>query len=328
MALSPTITRRGMLAGATALGVRPVRAATPTKISFLTSWFAQAEHGGFYQAKATGLYEKAGLDVEIRMGGPQINGLQLLTAGAATMIMGYDIQVLNAVARGLPVVTIATSFQFDLQGLMTHEDINSIADLKGHTVLIASSSHTTFWPWLKQRFGFDDAQAGVDTFNLAPFFVDDKLAMQAYVTSEPFEARKAGHKVKFFLFADDGYPPYGSTITTTTGFVEQNPDAAAAFVKASLEGWRDYFRDPAPGNALIKVDNPKMSDDRIAYSIETMKSMHVLDRGTAADGIGTMTAARWERTRDFLVKANLLKPEADWRRAFTTKFTDGLHISA
>ena len=51
------------------------------KVTFLTSWFAQAEHGGFYQAKATGLYERAGLDVTLRMGGPQVNGMQLLLAG-------------------------------------------------------------------------------------------------------------------------------------------------------------------------------------------------------------------------------------------------------
>src|SRR6516225_10878435 len=65
------------------------------KVTFLTSWFAQAEHGGFYQAKATGLYEKAGLDVTIKMGGPQINGSQLLLASEADFIMGYDIQVLK-----------------------------------------------------------------------------------------------------------------------------------------------------------------------------------------------------------------------------------------
>jgi NitT/TauT family transport system substrate-binding protein len=41
------------------------------KITFLTSWFAQAEHGGFYQAKATGLYEKAGLDVTLKMAAPR-----------------------------------------------------------------------------------------------------------------------------------------------------------------------------------------------------------------------------------------------------------------
>src|SRR6202048_2109426 len=61
-------------------------------VSFIPSWFAQAEHGGFYQAKATGLYEKAGLDVTIKMGGPQVNGSQLLLAGETDFMMGYESQ--------------------------------------------------------------------------------------------------------------------------------------------------------------------------------------------------------------------------------------------
>lgn len=330
--LNKGLTRRTALAGiagaAAATGSGRAARAAPTKIRFLTSWFAQAEHGGFYQAKATGLYEKAGLDVDIRMGGPQVNAMQLLTGGAAEVVMGYDIQVLKGIENGLPIQTIGTSFQFDLQGIMAHDDIASLAALKGHKVLIAASSHTAFWPWLKQRFGYTDDMAGVDTFNLQPFLVDKTIAMQAYPTSEPFEAAQMKEKVKFFLFADDGYPPYGSTMVSTTGFIEKNPEATKAFVRASLEGWRDYFRNPAPANALIKVDNPKMTDDRIAFSIAKMKEMHVLDRGDAAkSGIGTMTEARWLQTRDFMVKGGLLKASVPWQKAFTTRFTDGLNIS-
>lgn len=262
MTPSQGLTRRTVLSAAAAAGlVRPAHAA-PTKITFLTSWFAQAEHGGFYQAKATGLYDKAGLDVAIRMGGPQVNGMQLLTGGAAEVIMGYDIQVLKSVENGLPVTTVGTTFQFDPQGIMTHDDIPSIAALKGHKILIAASSHSTYWPWLKQRFGFTDDMAGVDTFNLQPFLADPTLAMQGYPSSEPFEAANAGAKVRFFPLADEGYPPYGSTMVTTNGFVAKNPDAVAAFVRASLEGWRDYLQNPTPANALIKIDNPKMTDDR------------------------------------------------------------------
>ena len=106
-------------------------ASAAEKVTFLTSWFAQAEHGGFYQAKATGLYDKAGLDVTIKMGGPQVNGTQLLLAGDADFIMGYDIQVLKGREQNLPLVTVASSFQFDLQGIMTHDDIASLAELKG-----------------------------------------------------------------------------------------------------------------------------------------------------------------------------------------------------
>ena len=98
-------------------------ASATDKVTFLTSWFAQAEHGGFYQAKATGLYEKAGLDVTIKMGGPQVNGMQLLLAGETDFMMGYDLQVLKAIEQGLPVTTVGTSFQFDLQGMMTHDDV-------------------------------------------------------------------------------------------------------------------------------------------------------------------------------------------------------------
>ena len=135
--------------------------------------------------------------------------------------------------------------------------------------------------------------------------------------------------MRFYPLADEGYPPYGSTMVTTNAFMSKNPEALAAFVRASLEGWRDYLRNPAPANALIKIDNPKMTDARIAFAIQKMKDMHILDRGAAAkDGIGTMTAERWEQTRNFLVKADLLKPSVDWRKAFTTRFTDGLNITA
>src|ERR1700735_1014700 len=71
-------------------GGRTPPAGAATKVRFLTNWFAEAEHGGFYQAKATGLYEKAGLDVDIQMGGPQVNGMQLLAGGDADIIVSYD----------------------------------------------------------------------------------------------------------------------------------------------------------------------------------------------------------------------------------------------
>ena len=248
-----------------------VGAAAPTfaadKVTFLTSWFAQAEHGGFYQAKATGLYEKAGLDVTIKMGGPQVNGSQLLLAGETDFLMGYDIQVLKGREQNLPLVTVASSFQFDLQGLMTHDDVPDIAALKGKPILIAGPSRITFWPWLRAKYGFTDDQIRAYTFNLQPFFADKNVAQQAYPSSEPYQAQQQNEKVKFFLLADGGYPPYGSTIVTTDKMVAEKPDVVARFVKASLQGWYDYIRNPAPGNALIKADNPKMTDGQIAFEI-------------------------------------------------------------
>src|ERR1700677_4888622 len=64
--------------------------AAPTHITFVTDWKAQAEHGGFYEALAEGLYRKAGLDVHILEGGPSVNVPQLLAAGSADMGIGSN----------------------------------------------------------------------------------------------------------------------------------------------------------------------------------------------------------------------------------------------
>ena len=303
-------------------------AAAADKVTFLTSWYAQAEHGGFYQAVAKGIYKKYDLDVTIKMGGPQVNGMQLLTSGQADFLMGYDLQVLKSVEQGLPVTTVAASFQTDPQGMMTHEDVKSLADLKnGKTVLVSTSGRTTWWPWLKGKYGLTDAQSRPYTFNLQPFMADPNIAQQAYPSSELFQAMKANVKANFYLFANDGYPPYGTTIVTMDRIVKEKPDVVARFVRASMEGWKSYLADPAAANALIKADNPNMKDDQVAYAIEKLKEYQFVGGGDAAkQGIGVMTEARWKKTYDFMVSAELLKPDTDWHKAFTTQFVKDLKV--
>jgi NitT/TauT family transport system substrate-binding protein len=320
-AIAATLVGAGILVGSLAPAV------AADKVTFLTSWFAQAEHGGFYQAKATGLYDKAGLDVTIKMGGPQVNGAQLLLAGETDFLMGYDIQVLKGREQNQPLVTVASSFQFDLQGLMAHDDVADMAALKGKPILIAGSSRITFWPWLRAKYGFTDDQIRPYTFNLQPFFADKNVAQQAYPSSEPYQAQEQNEKVKFFLLADGGYPPYGSTIVTTEKMIAEKPDVVARFVKASLEGWRDYMQNPAPGNALIKADNPKMTDGQIAFAIEKLKENKAVDGGDAAtQGVGVITTERYKKIYDFLVAGGLLDPKTDWQKAIDVKFVKGLKV--
>jgi NitT/TauT family transport system substrate-binding protein len=297
------------------------------KFTFITSWYAQAEHGGFYQALATGLYKKHGLDVTIRMGGPQVNAMQLMMAGQGDAHMGYDFQVLKSIESGLMPVTIATSFQHDPQGLMTHADVTSLGALKGKTILVATGGRSSWWPWMKQKFGYTDEQARPYTFNLQPFFADKNLAQQGYMSSEPFQAEKAGVKVKFFLFAHDGFPPYGSTTVTTQKMVKEKPDVLARFVRATMEGWKSYIANPAPGNELIKKDNPNMKDDQIAYALAKFAEHKLVTGGDAAKmGIGVITEERWKKNYDLMVSAGLLKPEVDFRQAFTTQFVKDLRV--
>jgi NitT/TauT family transport system substrate-binding protein len=289
-----------------------------TKLVFGTNWYAQAEHGGFYQAVAEGLYRKHGLDVEVRMGGPQVNGLQLLLAGQFDLFMGYDLQTLHAVAQDLPVVTVAATFQKDPAVIVAHPGVTKLEELKGRPIAISSASDTTFWPWLRARYGFDDAQKRPYAFSVQPFLVDKRLSQQGYVTSEPYSIEKGGVKPVVFLLADLGYPPYAQTVVVTRDTLGKRRDAVRRFVQASAEGWKSYLANPAAGNALIKRDNPQMEDDLIVYGVRKMKEYAIVTGGDAAKlGIMTMTDARWQRTYAFMTETKTVKPELDYRRAFT-----------
>ena len=297
------------------------------KVTLLTSWFAQAEHGGFYQAVAAGIYKKHGLDVTIKMGGPQVNGMQLLAAGQTDFLMSYDFSVLKAIEAGIPAVTVATSFQYDLQGLLTHEDVPNLGALKGKTIFVATAGRSNWWPWLKSKYNYPEEQTKPYTFNPQPFVADKNSAMQAYMSSEPFAVQSQGIKAKFHLFAHDGYPPYGTTIVSMKKLVDEKPDLVQRFVRASIEGWKSYLANPAPGNELIKKDNPRQSDEQIAYAIAKLKEHKLLDGGDAAKlGLGVMTDERWKATYDMMVKTSLLKADVDWKQAYTTRFVKDLKV--
>ena len=330
--IGSVISRRQVVkaGGAAALaGAGLMRAARAgTKVRVLTNWFAEAEHGGLYQALATGLYEKAGLDVDLRQGNAQLNGMQLMIGGEADIIMTYDLTILSSFEKGVPVKAFFTSFQFDLIGLMTRPDVNSLSELKGRKIYFGANGYSSYWPWLKQRFGYTDDMAAPKGPNLQTFFNDPDSAVAGYLTAEPFLALQRNVPVKFFLFAEQGYPPYANTMATTATYLKDNSDVIARFTRASIEGWKDYLQDPTAGNELIKKLNPQMPDAHLAYSFQRMREVKAVEGGDAGTmGIGIMTEERWRKTYEFLVQSKLLKAETDWKQVFTTDYISGLKIT-
>jgi NitT/TauT family transport system substrate-binding protein len=297
-----------------------------TPIAFGTNWYAQAEHGGYYQAVATGIYEEYGLDVTIQMGGPQVNGTQLLMGGAVDFFMGYASDAIAAIAEGIPKVTVAAIFQKDPQILIAHPDtgVESLEDLKGRPIFISAAANVTYWPFLEAKYGFTEDQKRPYNFNPGPFLADTNSAQQGYLSSEPLKiAKEGGFEPLVFLLADYGYEPYSTTIETRQELVERDPDLVARFVDASIKGWYSYFEDPTPGNELIKQDNPEMSDEQLAYSLEKLQEYGIVLSGDAQEmGIGAMTAERWQSFFDSMVEAGVFDASVDHTQAFMLDFVN------
>jgi NitT/TauT family transport system substrate-binding protein len=299
----------------------------PQRIVFSTDWLAQAEHGGFYQAVAEGTYRRYGLDVQIRMGGPQVNGLQLLAAGQLDVAMADALQVMSAIEQDVPVVAIAATFQKNPTVIIAHRGVSRLEDLKGKPIAIGAASNTTFWPWLRQKYGFTDDQKRPYGFSVQPFLADKALSQQGFATSEPFSIEKGGVKPVVLLLADFGYPPYSETLVVTRTTLTRRADALERFIRASAEGWRSYLANPAPGNALIRQANPQMSDELLAYGVRKMNEYGIVANADARKfGLLTMTDARWQATIDFLRGVGLAKPGVDYRRAYTLDFVKAVRV--
>ena len=298
------------------------------KVTFGLDWKAEAEYGGYYQAVATGIYAKHGLDVTIQQGGPQVNHTQLLLAGRLDFnISSNSFLALNFVKENIPFRAVAGMFQKDPAVLIAHpgQGNDSFAALKGKPIMISADTRVGWWTFLKAKFGYSDSQIRPYTFNLAPFLADKRAIQQGYLGSEPFSIKQAAQfDPVVLLIADAGYQGYASMIATSDQKIEQQPDLVKRFVDASVEGWYSYlYGDPAPGNALIKQANPEMNDALIAYGISSMKAHGILDSGDALKlGIGAMTANRWAQFYQATVAAGVYPKGLDVSKAYTLRFVD------
>jgi len=298
------------------------------KVTFGLDWLPQAEHGGFFQAAANGIYRKHNLDVTIRPGGPQVNHTQLLIAGRLDFNMtSNSFLALNFVRENIPFRVVAALFQKDPSVLIAHpnQGNDTFPQLKGKPILISSDTRAGWWNFLRVKFGYTDAQIRPYTFNLAPFLADKSLIQQGYLGSEPFSIRQAtGIEPVVLLIADAGYTGYANLIGVSDRNIKERPDLVRRFVDATIEGWYSYlYGDPAPGNAAIRAANPEMTQALIDYGRAAMLRNGIVDSGDALqNGIGAINPARFADFHRTMAAAGLYPATLDVARAYTTEFVN------
>ncbi|HEX9464277.1 MAG TPA: ABC transporter substrate-binding protein [Alphaproteobacteria bacterium] len=300
------------------------------KLTFGTDWKAEAEHGGYYQAIATGIYKKYGIDLTLRPGGPQVNHSQLLAAGRLDLNQTPDsFGSMNFVRENIPMIAVAAMFQKDPKVLIAHPGVgnDSLQALKGKPIMISSDTRVGVWNFLKAKFGYTDEQIRPYTFSVAPFLADKKAVQQGYASSEPLLVEQQGIKPVVLLIADDGYTSYAAIIQTSVKLVREKPDLVQRFVDASIEGWYGYiYGDPTPANTLIKKDNPEMTDELLAYGRTQLKDRGIVDSGDSLTlGIGAMTEARWNDFFDTMAAQGVYPSNMDWHQAYTLQFVNKKH---
>jgi NitT/TauT family transport system substrate-binding protein len=292
-----------------------------TKIVLQADWYPQPEHGGFFNAVASGYYKDEGLDVTILPGGPYITVEKQVSAGTAQFGMGSSDKVLEANSGGQSLVAVAATMQHDPQGIMVRKDspIHSFADLNGHSVAI-KIGESTWFEFLVKRFQLNSVHVVPAMMNVANFVADPSYIQQAFATSEPFFAHQAGVETRVLLVSDAGYSPY-RVMYTTSGFLAQHPEIVAKFVRASLKGWRDYLLDPSAAHAMIAKLNPALNPEWMQFTWQQLRDGHFVagDDPTGAQ-LGQMDPKRWATMYEQLVDLKVVDKPFDPTVAYTLQF--------
>ena len=293
-----------------------------TKVTLQADWYPQPEHGGFYTALAKGYYKDEGLDVTIQPGGPYMVVEQQVSVGAAQFGLGSSDRTLESVAAGQPLIAVGATMQQDPQGIMLHKDspVHSFADLNGHTVSIKPGY--TWFAFLVKRYHLNDIHEIPATMSVANFVADPQYIQQAFATSEPFFAHQAGIETRVLLISDAGYNPY-RVMFTTRDFLQQHPETVAAFVRASLKGWRDYLNDPTATHAMIAKLNPALNPEWMQFTWQALRDgRFVTGDDPSGAQLGQMTSERWTTMYNQLYDLKVIDKAFDPGTAYTLQFNE------
>ncbi len=295
----------------------------PQRVTLMLNWYPEAEHGGFYAALVHGIFERYGLDVEIRPGGPNAPVAQELVTGRVQFAIGNADDVLLFRNEQVPVVALMAPIQNTPRCILVREESNvtQLSELDG--LILQANVGRPFLTFMKAEGLLDGVQVVPYSGSVAKLVSDPKTAIQAYSFSEPFMAAEQRVQVRKLMLSDVGFNPYASCLMSTDDYIAANGDLVARMVIACREGWQQYLESPEQTNAVILAANAQgMSDAALQFGVAELKPL-CLPESLPAEEIGHMTNERWSQLIEQFTKLELIDPsKVKVDQVFSTRFID------
>ncbi|MGI8650599.1 MAG: ABC transporter substrate-binding protein [Rubrobacter sp.] len=239
-------------------------------ITLTLDWYPNADHAGVYMARSLGLFDDAGLDVEIQQPSDPASVLQLVAAGRSEFGISYETEMTNAAVRDIPVVSVMAIMQHPLNSLMNlrKTDISDPADLAGRKVGYAGgqSLGSAVLDTVLREAGEDSASVEKINvgYDLRPALTSGRVdaIVDAYWNIEAVELEREGFEVEVIRLEDVGVPNYNElVVATASDYAETNPRVVRDFVAALVAGHEAATDDPeAASQALIEA-SPELDEE-------------------------------------------------------------------
>jgi NitT/TauT family transport system substrate-binding protein len=310
-----------------AAGASPAETAKPaaTKVTLQLKWVTQAQFAGYYAAKDKGYYKQAGLDVRIKVGGPDITPEQVVAGGQAEFGLDWFPSLLAFRDKGTKLINIAQVFSRSGMTQLTWKDsgINTIAKMRGKKVgnWLLGNEYELFAALV--RAGMDPANNKGVTIVKQPFDmnlfinrqIDSASAMTYNELAQVLETKnpKTGKLTKLselnvIKMENIGTGMLEDGIFTTEKWIKDKAHQATAkkFLAASFKGWvwcRDHQRDCV--NIVLK-QGPTLLRGHQTWQMNEINALIWPNRR----GIGIMDKKAYARTAKIALQFKAIKKPA------------------
>jgi NitT/TauT family transport system substrate-binding protein len=320
----------GVLALAAAAWAAAGAAASPAKqsgakstnVTLQLKWVTQAQFAGYYAAAAKGYYKQAGLNVKIKVGGPDIVPEQVVAGGQAEFGLDWLPSLMSARDQGTKLINIAQVFSRSGMTEITWKDsgINTIAKMKGKKVgnWLFGNEFELFAAL--SRAGMDPAHNKGVTIVKQPFDmnlfmkrqIDAASAMTYNELAQVLETKNPKTKkltklseLNVIKMNDIGTGMYEDGIFTTEKWIKDKNHQAIAkkFLAASFKGWiycRDHSKDCVN---IVLSKGPTLLKGHQTWQMNEINALV----WPSPKGIGIMDPTVYARTAKTTTKFNHLK---------------------
>ena len=294
------------------------------KVTLTLDWTPNPDHVGFYYARDTGLFAKAGLDVSIRAPSDPTAPLKLVGVGKTDLAVSYEPEIYFAAAKKLPVVAVAAVVPQPLNSIIAIDSkIRSVRDLARRRIGITGvpSDYATLDTVLKSAgLKRKDVKLVTVGYNLLPALLAHKVdaVLGVYRNVEGIQLQQRGLHPTVIPVDHAGVPTYdelvlvanASRLHSDRGYRSMVRRFVGAFVAGTAQARRH------PGRAFAILRHVTASD-RAFLARSTPATLALL---TGPGGIACMRINQWQRFGDWMHAQSLLKKRIDAASVMTTAF--------
>jgi putative hydroxymethylpyrimidine transport system substrate-binding protein len=301
----------------------------PLKV--MLDWYPNADHAGLYAAKASGEYERAGLDVEFVTPPDAAAPLKLVQAGRVDLAISYEPDVMLARDQGADVVAVGALVQKPLTALMSVGDkaITDPKQLAGKTVGTAGIPYqSAYLDTILDKAGVDpDSVKEVNVgFKLTQAMISKKVdaTIGAFWNVEGIQLEQAGRKPHIIRMEQVGVPTYDELVLAAARkrLDQDTASKIRRFMQATARGYALVKADPQKGVDALLQANPDLERKLTEASVKATVPVFFPDDEDKP--FGWQDPADWAAYEQWMRSNDLLKPPPQGERApLTNEFLPG-----